>query len=371
MTALVGDIGAPVFAPSTMSAADLDALTVGAGNVPDVLAGRIRAAARDGSRPHTMVVAPSGAGKTHTLHVALRRALDDSTTDGAVLPVIIPESSLGIGRYADLLVEAARAIGPEVGREAQMFRRLHDLAGIEETITHAADGRMVVLVIENLDRVFRALGADGQGSFRAWVETSAAVMVVGSAPALFDGVSSRLFPWYGSFIIEKLAPLSVEDAITVVQRAARRRGSVNLDSAVESERGRRAVEEIHRRVGGWPRVWQLIAGSVDADQLLRVDPVVDLLLDRLVDHYRPRLWGLPASEQRLVVELARGSGARVVTDLAAAVGVSSQSASSTLGRLAAAGWVTSSKSDDDRRKSLYELTDPLVRAFVQYRERRG
>ena len=372
MTALVEHIGAPrLFTPSTMSGSRLDALTVGSGRVPDVLTGRVQAAARDGSRPHTLVVAPSGAGKTHTLHVALHRALDDPATDQAVLPVVIPEPALGIGRYADLLVEAARAIGPEALREAQMLRSLRDPVGIEGVISDAAGGRMVLLVIENLDRVFRALGADGQGSFRAWVETSAAVMVVGSAPALFEGVSSRLFPWYGSFIIETLAPLSVADAITLLLRAARRRRSVSLEAAVESQRGRRAVEELHRRVGGWPRVWQLIAGVVDAEGLLRVDPAVDLLLDRLVDHYRPRLWNLPAGEQRLVVELARGAGARTVADLAAAVGVSSQSASGALGRLTAAGWVCSSKADADRRTSWYELADPLVRPFVQYRERRG
>ncbi len=359
----------PVFTPSLLSDAEFDALTVGSDVATRVLVERIRTAAGEGSRPHTMLVGPSGAGKTHALHLALRRALRDPVTNGAVLPVVIPESSLAIGRYVDLLVEAAGVIGPDVGEQARALRGVGDPVGIEQAITDAAGGRMVLLVIENLDRVFAALGEQGQGSFRAWVETSAAVMVVGSAPALFEGVSSRMFPWYGSFMIERLEPLTVQDAVALLQGVARLRGG-DLDVVLASEAGCGAVEEIHRRVGGWPRVWRLLADVIDGESVLRVDAAVDLLLDLLVDFYRPRLWELPAGQQRLVVELARGEGPRSVADLAAAVGVSSQSASTALGRLTSAGWVSASKSGGDRRASWYDLSDPLVRAFVGYRERR-
>lgn len=71
----------------------------------------------------------------------------------------------------------------------------------------------------------------------------------------------------------------------------------------------------------------------------------------------------------LIVELARGSGPRTVTDLAAAVGVSNQSAAAALGRLTAARWVVAAKSETgDRRATWYDLTDPLIRRIVQYRE---
>jgi len=96
-------------------------------------------------------------------------------------------------------------------------------------------------------------------------------------------------------------------------------------------------------------------------------PAVDALLDRLAPYYQQHLWQLPAGEQRLVVELARGTGSRTVSDLADAVGVSNQSASTALGRLAADHWVISAKTDDDRRTSWYDLTDPLLRNYLRYR----
>ncbi|UCN12854.1 MULTISPECIES: ArsR/SmtB family transcription factor [Mycobacterium avium complex (MAC)] len=361
--------GVPLFTPSVMDGAVLDALTVGSEEVLNTLVVRIRAAVREGSRPHTLLVAPTGAGKTHILRVALHRTFGDSATDGAVLPVVLPESGLGIGRYSDLLVEIARVIDPMLLEQAKLLRGRGDPVGIEELIIHAGAGRMVLLVVENLDRVFRGLGAAGQGSLRAWVETSGAVLVVASTPALFEGVSSRMFPWYGSFIVEKLPGLSIDDAVTVIERGARRRGIRDLEEFVISPRGRSAVAEVWRRVGVAPRVWHLLAGLVDAQDLAAVEPAIEVLLDRLVEYYRPRLWGLPGGEQRLVTELARGEGARTVAELAAAVGVSSQSASVALRRLAAGRWVVSSKRGDDQRQSWYDLTDPLVREFVQYRQR--
>ena len=358
-----------LFTPAAASADELDELTVGRTDLLETLTDRIVSSARAGSRPHTLLVAPRGAGKTHTLRVAVHRALSDPATANAVLPVPIAEDSLAIGSYVDLLAEAARAIGPALADEVAPMRGIRDTVGMEAAILAAAAGRMVLLAIENLDRVFESIGEKGQGSLRAWVETSTAVLVFGTAPALFPGVASRQYPWYGSFIVESVPALTPGDAADLVQRMALRRGDSELASLVASADGRDCVTRIHDIIGGTPRLWHLLAETADADALAAVSPAVDALLDRLAPHYQQLLWGLPSGEQRLVVELARGTGPRSVSDLAAAVGVSNQSASAALGRLAAGRWVHSSKADGDRRTSWYDLTDPLLRRYLQFRDR--
>lgn len=358
----------PLFTPSATSAAELSALTVGRTDLIDTLCDRITSSARDGSRPHTLLVAPHGAGKTHTIHVALHRALTDASTMERVLPVMIPEDSLAIGSYVDLLVEMARAIGPELTDDARAMRRGRDPVGIEAAIIHAAAGRMILLAVENLDRVFDAIGATGQGSLRAWVETSTGILVLGTSPTLFPGVSSREFAWYGSFIMEALPELSARDAAMLLRDKARKSDDVDLDTYLTSAAGRSRVADVHRIIGGTPRRWHLLAECIDASSLDALKPAIDALLDRLAPQYQQRLWQLPAGEQRLIVELARGRGPRSVSDLADAVGVSNQSASTALGRLAAERWVTSSKVDGDRRTSWYDLTDSLLRSYLQYRD---
>jgi DNA-binding MarR family transcriptional regulator len=163
--------------------------------------------------------------------------------------------------------------------------------------------------------------------------------------------------------------LSADDAAKLLRGAAQRRGDADLDAFLTAAAGRARVADVHRVIGGTPRRWHLLAECVDTAGLDAVTPAIDAVLDRLAPQYQQLLWQLPAGEQRLIVELARGSGPRAVSDLADAVGVSSQSASTALGRLAAEHWVTSSKADGDRRTSWYDLTDSLLRRYLQYRDR--
>lgn len=356
-------MNAPLYSPGTADAAALDARTVGREALLSRLVQRLGTAATDGSRPHTLLIGPRGSGKTHTVRVVLHRTLAGHAED--VLPLAIPEDALAIGSYADLLVELLRT----QDRDATELR--DDVVGLERAILDIADGRMVLAVIENLDRVFDAIGEAGQGSLRAWVETSTAVTIFATAPALFPGVSSRTHPWYGSFIIDELTDLSTAEGAQLVARAARDRGDNPLADYALSPDGLHSLAQISTVAGGAPRVWRMVADVADRDGVHAVTPVVNMLLDRLSPIYQQRLWQLPAGEQRLVVEIARGDGARTVSDLAAAVGVSNQTASAALGRLVTAHWVTAAKSDaGDRRSTWYDLAEPLVRHVLRYREGR-
>ncbi len=362
----------PVFTPSAADPAELDAMTVGRSELFGALTRRIATAARDGSRPHTLLVAPRGGGKTHTLRVAVHRTLADPTTAEAIVPVWIPEDALAIGSYADLLVEMACAIDPELAITARGHRMNKDVVAIERSILAAADRRMILLAIENVDRVFDSIGQAGQGSLRAWVETSSSVMIFATAPLLFAGISSRSFPWYGSFMVEHLPELTPGEGAALLALAARRRGDNNLTEFADSPEGHDRLHVIHRMAGGSPRLWHILADCIDATSLDELVPAVESLLDRLAPYYQQRLWQLPAGERRLVVELARGWQPRTVGDLAAAVGVTNQSAATALGRLASSHWVRSDKADSgDKRASWYDLTEPLLRYHVHYRESHG
>ena len=84
-----------------------------------------------------------GSGKTHTLAVALHRALADPKATKAVALAWIPEDSLSISSYRDLLVEAARALSPELTEQARALRRARDHVGLEQLIEGYAAPRTV------------------------------------------------------------------------------------------------------------------------------------------------------------------------------------------------------------------------------------
>lgn len=354
----------PVYSPAAADPTDLEAHTVGRADLLNTLTTRFRGAARDGARPHTLLVGPRGSGKTHTLRLVANRALADPDTTKRILPALIPEDTLAIGSYLDLLVEIARSIGGATADTAQSIRQQRDAIGIEQAIMSTAADRMLLLAIENLDRVFDRLGRDGQGNLRAWVETSTAITIFATAPTLFTSVTSREFPWYGSFMVETLTDMTVPEVATILSRS-----HAGLAEFAETAEGTARIAEIHAIVGGSPRVWRTLAEIADVSMLRAVTPAVEAVLDRLAPLHQQRLWELPPSEQRLIVELARAGEPRTVTDLAAAVGVSNQSAAAVLGRLTESHWVTSSKDSADRRLSWYDLTDPLLRQVVRFRDR--
>ncbi len=353
-----------MYSPAAVDPAGLEAHTVGRADLLETLTTRITGAARDGARPHTMLIGPRGSGKTHTLRLAVHRSLNDAQNAERILGALIPEDTLGIGSYLDLLVEIARAIGGDTADAARSIRRDRDAIGIEQAIMSAADGRMLLLAVENLDRVFYRLGREGQGSLRAWVETSTAITIFATAPALFPAVTSRDFPWYGSFMVETLTDLTVPQVAEILTRHA-----PTLADFTETPEGAARIADIHALLGGAPRVWQLLADVADVPMLQAVTPAVEAVLDRLAPLHQQRLWELAPSEQRLIVELARAGGPRTVSDLAAAVGVSNQAAAAVLGRLSESHWVTSSKDEADRRSSWYDLTDPLLRQVLRLRDR--
>ena len=106
----------PIFTPTAITAERLDEATVGRDELIDRVSERVRDAARSGARRHTLLVGSRGSGKTHTLTVATHRALADPRVAAAVAVAWIPEDSLSIDSYRDLLVETARALDPVSAR---------------------------------------------------------------------------------------------------------------------------------------------------------------------------------------------------------------------------------------------------------------
>lgn len=313
------------------------------------IAENVRASLRSGRRPHHLIRGGPGMGKSHLLRSVLRSidGLDE-------MALVLRPNRLGVATYADLLYEALYSVSPDlacsVGRaRAAMF-------DLEECIAKLAAGRAVVLVVDDIDRYFEVLDRGAQGSFRAWMETSANVSVLASAQLMTEPLQSRAWPWFGAFNITTLEPLSRTDA---------------ADLAGVPPAARTGFTNLYDHLGGCPRVWAVASGLLlDWDD----DDPVDLLA-RIADGLTP--WLLPlvrnvsSLSARLLLALARRAEPSTVTMLADDVAVTNQNAAATLGRLAAAGWVTPHKSstDGDRRSSFYTFADPAMGTFLRLRDR--
>lgn len=352
------------FTPSKEAPSSLSERTVGRDELLSLLLDRIRTAARSKNRPHTLLVGPRGAGKTHLVEVALYRATHEIDVAERLAVVRIDEDAVGITRYSDILREVVRGLG---GSRTEASHTASTT--LEADIEHMLGGGVLLLVIENLDRLFGALGKSGQRDLRAWIETSGQVMVLATSPLLFPAIGQRSEPWYGGLAISHLPDLGVEQGRELLALLAAQAGDAELADFIASPTGQARLRAIHALAGGSPRIWSILSECLTVDTLDELVPAVEALLEALVPYYQQLLWDLSGNEQRLVRALAsEHSAADTVAELAEDTGIDRNVASTTLGRLAELKWVRAEKRPGlDQRTTWYRLREPMLRHHLQYR----
>ncbi len=360
--------GAPLrpFTPQREQAAALSARTVGRDHLLRVLQAKVQSAATSAARPHVLLVGPPGVGKTHVVEVLLHRASADPSVRDRVLVVRAPHEGLGVTRYSDLLAEVQRTLDPGGSRGAGVPAPGEREARIRQLV----GDRVVLLVIEHLDRVFDDLGTAGQRSLRAWVETTGQVMLLTTTPAVFPGIRERDQPWFGGLATFVLPGLSANEAQHLVANLAQSRGQRDLAGFVLSDSGRARIRALSELAGGSPRALVMLAEQGSSTALDELTPAVANVLEGLVPYHESLLWALSSNERRLVAALAAGTGSATVSELATSSELEQRTAASALGRMAAQHLVVSEKPDGgDRRTTYYRLRDPVLRQHVWYRTR--
>lgn len=354
------------YTPTQESADDLNRRTVGRDRQLSILGERLRMAATSKARAHTLLVGPRGSGKTHLLAVALNRAASDPVIGAGIKVARVPEDAVGIIGYVALLREAASRMGLDIGQQ-------RDAVALEQAILEAAGERTLVLVIENLDKVFAALGPDGQADLRSWVETSGQVLILAATPALFNGVRNRKMPWFGGFAEMPVEGLTDEDGRQLLTLLAQQDGQDDLAQALQSDWGAARVKAVSQLTAGSPRIWMVFFDCLTIEALDELIPAVEGLVEGLVPYYQDLLWSLPGNQQAIVKVLAEGAAAAfTVAEIAERTGISQQTAGKALTLLKANRWVSDKKiPSGDQRRTFYELREPMLRHHLQWRAREG
>ena len=127
--------------------------------------------------------------------------------------------------------------------------------------------------------------------------------------------------------------------------------------------------------GGQPRMWATLASALTVGGL---DELVDLLLTRFDDltpYYQEQLGRLSGQQRLVVAELAEIDRPINVRELAERLEIDQRSLAKTISDLVDRGWAAPTTSPVtallDRRRTYYELAEPLARLSFQIKESRG
>lgn len=362
------------FSPQWTDPDFLEAILVQRGDLLRESVAAVRASVLTDRRRHLLFIGPRGAGKTHLvtlIHHRLRQDpaladrmrvawLNEDETASSFLRLLIAIYRSLSARYPDefpaATLTALTGKDPDVARE-QLTRDLLQHLG----------GRIVVCLMENLDRLFRSLSVAELRNWRAFLQNHPVIVTVGTAQALFNGIADQDEPFFGFFDTRHLQPLSADDARALLERIADLQGRRDLVEFLRTPTGRARVDAIRSLAGGNPRLYlifsELLVNAAALDDLVR--PFEEMVDRQLTSYYQERLRWLSPQQQEIVQFLCRANSPVPVKQIAEGLFTTHNSIAGQLKQLREFRYVDGHPLG---REVLYELAEPLMRLALQVKE---
>ena len=335
--------------------------------VLDILRGNIDSP----SCQHTLIVAPRGRGKTMLLaRTAAELRVSDEFSD-TLLPVRFMEESQEIFKMADFWLETLFYLSKECARTAPELAKelearhaalakkwdsdmLEDRARI--AVLDAADrlGRKLVLMIENLQSLYKDVDKDFGWELRKVLQTEPQLMLLGSATSRFEGLVDSRLPFFEFFRIIDLRPLNTGECR-------------DLWKAVSGDNVQgREVRPLEILTGGSPRLLVIIAGFAQHKSMRQLMEELVLLVDEHTEYFRGHLEALAKNERRVYLAIIDLWQLSTPSEISARARIDIRVVSTMLKRLVDRGLVIV---EGGGRKRRYAAAERLY--TIYYKVRRG
>ncbi|MDE2863503.1 MAG: AAA family ATPase [Gemmatimonadota bacterium] len=321
---------------------------------------------------HMLVVGPRGRGKTMLLARVAAELRSNEEFAGSLLPVRFMEESQEIFSLTDFWLETMFHLANEIDEhDAAVARELRDTrdalaprwreqiteAHARAAVLNAADrlDKQLVLIVENLQSLFRDTHDDFGWQLREVLQTEPQIILLASATSRFRELDDVSEPFFEMFRIVELKPLDTEECGRLWE-------VVSGKPAFRSE-----VRPLQILTGGNPRLLVMAAEFARHRSLRRLMSELVTMIDEHTEYFRGHLEALAKTERRVyvaVIDLWQPSSA---SEVAARARVDIRVASTMLGRLVERGAVLR---QGRGRKRLYSAAEPLYSMYYKLRRER-
>ena len=360
------------FTPSTMPEDLLERLFVVRQPILEALMKSVKELGQTPSPHHTLLVGPRGAGKTHLISLVYHRSKELADTgNGKPLRVAwLPEDPWTIVSYRRLLAAILERVLPNFGVEKA------DESKLDAIIRHTSreDGPILVLA-ENLDQILGALGDSGQQKLRNLLQTESGILIIASTTRLDRSLSSHAAPFFSFFDTSRLPPFSPEEAREMLITLAREANNSELSKRLLDNESLARIHTIAHLAGGQPRLWALLGSALTVEDLRDLTTLLLNRFDDLTPYYQEQLARLSPMQRLIVAELATADRPLPVKDISERIGYDQRSTAKAVSDLAERGWLKPTSTIFtallDRRRTYYDLAEPLARLAFQIKDSRG
>jgi tetratricopeptide (TPR) repeat protein len=333
---------------------------------------RLRESARTGNMHHLLFIGPRGSGKTHLVALIFHRlvvredlsdrlrvawlAEDETTT--SFLKLLLRIHRALVQRYPEEFPPPAPGHLQELGESGR-------IEWLTKLLVTSLRGRTLLVIVENLDELFKGLGDEGEKQWRAFLQENPCSATLATSQQLFDGVSRRDSPFFGFFQIEHLRPLTLEEAVLLLKKIAELKGDAELAAFLQTPIGRSRVRALHHLSGGNHRIYIILSEFITRESLDELVGPFEKLMDELTPYYQARLSWLSPQQREIVEFLCRCRYAVPVKEIADQLLISHQTSARQLKEIKEKGYV---QGHAVGREARYELAEPLMRLSVEVKE---
>jgi tetratricopeptide (TPR) repeat protein/DNA-binding transcriptional ArsR family regulator len=364
------------FTPSLSKPETLETITVGRQKELKRIVELVADSVQTKSKHHVLLIGPRGIGKTHLISLINYYLKEKNDFSDRMVTVWLREEEWGVSSFLDLLIRILQNL-VETGQTKLKSENVEalfdkDLKVAEQDamqlLKKTIGGKTLVLLVENLNEIFKGLGESGQQKLRSFIQENPFISIIATTQSLFPAVASQKKPFYGFFRLYHLSGLTFAEAIQLLINIAKLKKDKELADYLETPEGRARVRAVHHLVGGNPRLYVIFSEFLDKQSIENLVIPFMKMLDDLTPYYQERMrWISP--QQRQIVEIMCIAGKPLtVKEIARRAFTSHQTASGQLKQLRENGYVESKQFG---RESLYELQEPLMRLTVEVKKNRG
>ncbi|HVI03996.1 MAG TPA: ArsR family transcriptional regulator, partial [Enhygromyxa sp.] len=352
------------FSPRLVAPELLERLTVAHGPLLARMVGNLTAAIASGQGRFDLLVGPRGVGKSHLLALVEARVRANEQLRGRLVVVALPEE-FHPSSLVHLLARVLEQL-PQDHSQPPVAAQLQAVRGREAS--EAADmlvamirarlaGRSLLVMLENLDAMFRDLGRKAQARLRRIVQTERGWSIFATAHSAI-ALSKQTEPFHGTFVVHPLQPLAPAQCQEMLLQLARVHERAKLEAWLETDVARMHVRAAHHLVGGSPRVIAMLFHNLDPEHPDDFEGNFHRLAEELTPWFQEQMARLSAGQRPVLEFLAERWSPASVKEIAEATFNEPTTVSTHLRALRREHLVRSLAVGKER---YYEIAEPLHR----------
>ena len=335
----------------------------------------------EGPKQHWMIIGPRGIGKSHLMALLYHKVKEDQKLSKKWVPILFPEELKLAGSLHQILErilneiiweieEKESSISAELKQRIENIKRLpaQERTGIFFDLIswfYKETGKHTLLIAENLQHLLgKKIPLIEQKKLRAFLQTSEALLIIGSATTVFDALHDHSHPFYHFFHNRRLDDLDFEDMKTLIHDILSQRQQPGLKRKVSD--GNARLKAFYSFTGGNPRMAVFLADILSTEVPGEMLELMDRILDELTPYFESIFQGIPGCFEEVINTLAAFEPAQSPSEIARHLEMPHASTRNYLKQLKDDGYVRIAFSKG--RSNYYCLNEYLYRTWFQMRD---